>query len=124
MATTTAGDRLTAPAGADLTGKRYCLVKEDASNNIVLATAGTDNIIGVLDSEGKLGDSVDVVLINGSGTFKVKASATITAGASLTATTGGLAVSTTTTGHRVFGKARRAAVTNEVTEYIKANEKY
>lgn len=124
MATVTPGERLSAPAGADLTGKRYCLVKEDASNNIILATAGTDNIIGVLDSEGKLGDTVDVVLINGSGTFKVKSSATIAAGASLTATTGGLAATTTTTGNRVFGKARRAAVANEITEYIKSNEKY
>ena len=124
MAVYTENDRITAPAGVDLTGKRYCLVKEDANNNIVLATAATDNILGVLDSEGKLGDSVDVVLINGGGTFKVKLSAAVTAGASITATTGGLAVATSTTGNRVFGKARRAGVANEVTEYLKSNEKY
>ena len=124
MATITLGERLSAPAGADLTGKRYHIVKEDANNNIVLATAATDNIVGVLDSEGKLGDTVDVVLLNGHGTFKVKTSGAIAKDAFLTANASGQAISTTTTGNRVIGRARRASVTGEVAEYIKTNEKY
>lgn len=124
MATFQPGERGSFEAGADLTGKRYCAVKLDSNGNVVLATAGTDVIIGVLDSEPRQGATADVVLINGAGTFKAIASANIAKDAFITATAGGQAVGTTTAGHRVFGRTLAAVVQGEVFEYIKANEKY
>lgn len=125
MATFQPGDRGSFPAGADLTGMRHRIVKLDANGAVVLATAGTDAIIGVLDNEPKLNGTAEVVLINGQGTFKVVASAAIAKDAFITATTGGKAVATTTTGHRVIGRNLiAAAVTDEVFEYVKSNEKY
>lgn len=70
------GDRYTAVAGADLTGKRYHIVKLNSAGEVVLASAATDAIIGVLDNEVKQGGVAEVVLANGQGTFRVKAAAT------------------------------------------------
>ena len=123
MTAFTPGDRISREAAVDLRGYRYRAVKLDANERVVLATAGTDDIIGVLDNEPKAGETADIVLINGQGTFKTKASANIAKGALITATTEGKAVTATTTGHRVYGRAIRAGVTDEVIEYIKMNEK-
>lgn len=122
MATYQPGDRGSFEAAADLSTKRYHAVKLNADGAIVLATAGTDAIIGVLDSDTKLGDTGDVVFINGPGSFKAKSGAAIAAGALITAGAGGVAV-TATAGDRAFGRALYAAVNGEVFEYIKANEK-
>ncbi|WP_064444439.1 DUF2190 family protein [Rhodococcus sp. YH3-3] len=119
------GDRYTAVAGADLTGKRYHIAKLDANGEVVLAAAATDNILGVLDNEVKKGGVAEVVLANGQGTFKVKAAnAVIAKDAFITTDASGKAVATTTAGNRVIGRAVRAGVANEVIEYVKHNEKY
>lgn len=119
------GDRYTAEAGADLTGKRYHIVKLNADGKVILATAATDVILGVLDNEPVLGAVADVVLANGQGTFRVKAAnATIAKDAFITSDANGKAVATTTTGNRVIGRAVRAFAANEIGEYVKANEKY
>lgn len=124
MAAIQPGERYSAPAGADLSAKRYHLVKLDSSGNVVVATAATDNILGTLDNSPKQGQNADVVLANGAGSFKVKLGGTVTAGAYLTANSDGEAVATTTAGNRVIGRAVRAGVENEIAEYIKHNEKY
>src|SRR5690242_2113292 len=74
-------------AGADLSGSQYLLVKLGTNENeVALATAATDNIIGViLDGGKKQGDTVLVGLIPSNGTLYVKAGAAITKGALLTA---------------------------------------
>lgn len=118
MATIQPGERYTARAGADLTGKRYHIVKLNASDEAVLSSAATDAHFGVLDYEAKAGDSVDIVMLNGSGTFKVKTAANIAAGALITSNASGQAI-TATTGARVIGRALRASVAGEVAEYIK-----
>ncbi|WP_425005757.1 hypothetical protein [Mycolicibacterium sp. S3B2] len=111
--------------GADLTGKRYHIVKLDSSGNVVLATAATDAILGVLDNEPKLGAVADVVLINGQGTFRAKAAnSTISKDAYITTNGSGQAVATTTAGNRVIGRAVRDFAANEIGEYIKSNERY
>lgn len=117
----TQGNFITAAAGADLHGKEYYIVKFDTNNAVVLATAGTDEICGVIDEapQGATG-SVSVAHVSGAGTGKVIASTTISKRAFLTATTGGKAVTTTTPGNRVFGRARDAALaTNDIIEYEK-----
>lgn len=124
MAAVQPGERYSAPAAADLSTKRYHLVKFDTNQNIVLATAATDAILGVLDNSPKLGQTADVVLVNGPGSFKVKLGANTSAGAYLTANGDGEAIGTTTTGNRVIGRLVRTGVENEIAEYIKHNEKY
>lgn len=123
MAAIQPGERLTAPAGADLTGKRYYFVKFDTNQNIVLATSATD-ILGVLDNEPTLGRNAEVVLLNGVGTFKVKLAANTSAKASLTSDSNGKAVATTNAGDIVCGRLVRTGVQDEIAEYVKANYKY
>lgn len=119
------GDRYTAVAGADLTGKRYHIVKLNADGKVVLAAAATDAVLGVLDNEVKAGGVAEVVLANGQGTFKVKSAATaIAKDAFITTDANGQAVATTTDGNRVVGRAVRAGVAGEVIEYVKHNENY
>lgn len=125
MAVFQPGDRGSFPVGADLTGKRYRQVKLDSNGAVVLATAGTDNILGTLDNEPKLGATADVVFANAPGTFKGVSSGVIAKDAFLTATTDGKLIGTTTAGHRVVGRNSIAAtVDGEIFEFIKHNEKY
>lgn len=123
MAAIQPGERLTAPAGVDLTGKRYYYVKFDTNQNIVLATSATD-ILGVLDNEPKAGANAEVVLLNGVGTFKVKLAANTSAKASLTSDSNGKAVATTNAGDIVCGRLVRTGVQDEIAEYVKTNYKY
>lgn len=118
------GDRYNAAAAADQTGNRYKYVKLDSSGNVVLAAASTDAILGVLDGEPLANRTADVVLLNGSGTFKVKAGGTIAKDAYITSNASGVAVATTSSGDRVCGRAVTSAVSGDVFEYIKLNEKY
>jgi hypothetical protein len=104
------GRTRTFKAGADLSSSQYCFVKLDSTQNqVVLATAGTDKIIGVLLNAPVSGDVAEVGLLSGSGTYKIKASTSISLGAYVTATTGGKAVTTTTAGNVVAGIAMQAA---------------
>lgn len=116
------GERVSEFGAVDLTGKRYHIVKTNADGKIVLSTAGTDLHLGVLDSEPKLKQVADVVMANGIGTFKVKAGANIAKDAKITSNANGQAV-TATTGDRAIGYAYRAAVSGEIFEYVKLNEK-
>ncbi|MDQ0825416.1 hypothetical protein QFZ60_001589 [Arthrobacter sp. B2I5] len=119
MATVQPGERYTALTGADLRGKRYHIVKFDSNCNIVLASAGSDTLIGVLDYEPRTAvDSVDVVLANGAGTFKVKTATNLAAGVLITANANGQAV-LATTGQKVIGRTLRASVAGEIAEYYK-----
>lgn len=118
------GERYSAPAGADFTGKRYYIVKLDSSGNVVLASAATDAILGVIDNEPKTGRTADVVLLNGTGTFKVKTGGNISKDAYITTDGNGKAIATTTTGNRVIGRAVRDSSSGDVAEYVKLNEKY
>ena len=78
------------------------------STGVDVATAGTDKIAGVYYGKvtSTAGQTIAVVRL---GTVIVEASAAISKGAYVTATTGGKAVSTTTSGDTVAGIARQAA---------------
>lgn len=118
------GDYDSREAGADLSTKQYYIVKTDANGKYILATAATDALRGVLVNAPKLGDTADVAIVNGSGTFKVLAGGTIAKDDFLTTDAAGKAIATTTTGNRVFGRAVAAAVSGDIVEYVKHNEKY
>lgn len=124
MTTFQQGPRYSAAAAADFTGKRYTIVKTDSNGNVVSASAATDAILGVIDNEPVSGRTADVVLINSEGTFKVKAGGTIAKDAYLTSDSNGAAVATTTTGNRVFGRALTSAVSGDIVQYVRCNEKY
>jgi hypothetical protein len=119
------GEEVSLISASDLSDKQYYLCKTDSSGNAVLAAAATDAILGVINDGGRQsGDTVSVMSINGTGTFKVKAGGSINKDAYLTATSDGTAIATTSSGNRVFGRAVRAASTNDIVEYVKYNEKY
>ncbi|MFM9793309.1 hypothetical protein [Streptomyces turgidiscabies] len=119
------GERFSAEAAVDLSAKQYHFVKLDSNGKLVLASAATDNILGVLANAPKLGQIGDVVLLNGAGSFKVKtAAANIAKDAYITSDANGQAVATTTTGNRVAGRLPYASTASEIAEYIKHNEKY
>lgn len=125
MATFTEGNYLSRTAGADLSAKQYYLVKLDSSNEVVLAAAATDKILGVLSNAPTDGETAVVRLINSNGTFKVKTAASnISQGARLTSDASGLAVATTTTGDVVFGRALLASVASDIAEYLCDDDVY
>lgn len=79
-------------AGADLSTSQGLFVKMgSADKTVVLASAATDNIIGVIIDGATTGGSVRVGLLNGNGTFQAKAAGAITRGALLTSNGSGLA---------------------------------
>jgi hypothetical protein len=120
------GEEYSAVSAADLSEKKGYLCKTDSSGNIVLAAAATDAILGVIADGGRQsGDTVSVMLINGTGTYKVVSGASFSKDAYLTTDGSGKAIGTTSSGNRVFGRAVRAATgADQVVEYVKYNEKY
>lgn len=119
MANFTEGNYLTREAGADLSTKQYYIVKLDTNGKVVLASASTDKILGVLANAPVSGDPAVVRLINSVGTFKVKtANAGIAQGARLTSDSSGLAIATTTSTHVVFGRMPVASNANDIAEYL------
>lgn len=122
MATFQEGDRHSVKSAVDLSEKPFRIVKRDTKGDVVLATAGTDVLLGTVANMPKKGATADVVLLNGTGSFKAVASAAIARDALITATTDGKAV-TAVAGDRAIGRALYAAVAGEVFEYLKLNEK-
>ena len=110
-------------AGADLSAAAdtYKTVKFDGNGDIVLGAATSDNIIGILENSPELGDTAEVRLISASGTGKVRAGGNVSVGDMLTQNSTGRAIATTTTGHKVFGRAISAGATDEIIEYAPFN---
>lgn len=128
MANFTVGDDVTRPAGADLSAASniFKIVKK-SSGNVILATAGTDKLFGVISKvapSSSTGSPVGVHVRNASGTYKVVAGGTISEGDAITATTGGVAITTTTSGDQILGYADQAAVTGDIFEYLPSTGKY
>ncbi|MFF6951818.1 DUF2190 family protein [Streptomyces iakyrus] len=92
---------------ADAAIEPFRFVKKTATG-VAAATAGTDKIMGVMNANQAVatGQATPVSLL---GTAIVEASAAISVGAYVTATTAGKAVSTTTAGHVVRGIALEEA---------------
>lgn len=121
MAVFSDGRYIDRKAGADLSGKQYRVVKQQSDRTVVLATAASDNLFGVLTNAPVAGDTADVCGINAVGTFKVVLGGTVAFGAKLTTDANGAGV-TATTGNNVFGIAQEAGVTGQVIEYLCVKE--
>jgi hypothetical protein len=128
MSTYAEGQHVTLQSAADLSAKQYYAVKPDANGKAVLCGAADAAFLGILADGGRkpnasgFFDSVDVVLFNGTGTFKVKVgTAAVAKDALLTTDANGAAV-TATTGQRAFGRACAAGNAGDVIEYYKLNQ--
>lgn len=89
-----------------------------SSGQVVVATAGTDKIIGVTEDSAAAGEVVSVRLRSAPGTVKVKAGGTIAVGDLVTATTAGKLIATTTAGDQVVGMALEAGASNDLVEVM------
>lgn len=98
-------------AGADLSGKLFYLAKVDTDGDIILASAATDVVLGVIREAATENNPVTVQF---SGIGKAIAGGTIAPGDRLTSDGNGAAIATTSSGNAVFGVALMAADANEI----------
>lgn len=102
-------------AGADLTGKRYYLVKVNSDREVVLAGDGED-AIGVLHSEGIEGAMVQVCI---GGVSKVVAGGELaTIGTELASDTNGKATAAASTDQILGVQLSAAGAANELVELL------
>lgn len=102
----------------------YCFQKVDASNDqsVVIASAATDNIVGVLQTKPKAGKAANVQWL---GSSKVIAGGTITRGDKVTSDSSGHAITTTSAGNTVAGIALSSAVSGDIVEiFLTPGSKY
>lgn len=107
----------------DLSTKQYYIVKVDTSNaqSVVLAAAGTDPIVGVLQNKPAAGKMANVQIL---GTAKVIAGGSVTRGDLVTSDSNGKAVTTTTNKDVILGRALDTAASGDVFEVqLGANSK-
>lgn len=83
-----------------LAAKQYYAVKQHTDGTLILAAAGTDKILGILQNAPAIGKAGTVRF---GGTSKAIAGGTITVGAWVTATTDGTLIATTSASDVVVG---------------------
>lgn len=98
---------LTYEAGGDLSSSQYLIMQQEADGDVAVATAATQDLVGVLLNKPAAENRAAVVRVFGP--VKMIASAAINEGDAITATTGGKAVATTTDTNVVIGYAKTAA---------------
>lgn len=107
---------VTLPANADLSSHQFKAVDVNSSGKVVLASAAGQRVIGVLQNKPNAADQGAAVAI--AGITKMVASAAIAAGALVTTTNAGLAVTGATTNF-ILGRAITAAgAANDVIEVL------
>lgn len=84
-----------------LATKQYYIVKQHTDGTLILAAAGTDKIVGVVQNKPAVGAAA---LVRFLGTTKVVAGGTISVGAWVTSDSNGKAIATTTDKDVVLGK--------------------
>jgi hypothetical protein len=85
---------------------------------IIAATAGTDDIIGVIDVANDAGQQANVRLRSASGTAIGRAGGNVAIGDYVTATTAGELIATTTDGDQTVGIALEAAANDGFFEFM------
>ena len=98
-----------------LIAKQYYAVKQHTDGTLILAAAGTDKIVGILQNKPAVGAAA---LVRFLGTSKAISGGTISVGAWVTATTDGTLIATTTDKDVVVGKylGSAAAASGDVIE--------
>lgn len=97
-------------ATATLAAKQYHIVKfASTAGEVVIASAATDKIAGVVQNDPIAGQEADVAVL---GIAKVVAAASVAAGDHITTNTTGRAATTTTGNNHVLGIALDASSAN------------
>lgn len=102
------------------------IVKVDSSNapnQVVLAGAATDKIIGVTLDQASAGQTLTVRLRTAAGTLSVKLGGTVAAGDAVTSNADGVGIATTTAGDQILGYALEAGVSGDVIEVLPSTAK-
>jgi hypothetical protein len=119
------GNHVNFKAVSDLTAKQFYIVKASSTENeIALAAAATDKLIGVLTNKPLSGETADVYARNAAGTGKVIAGGTVAINDYITSDANGKAVATTTSGDQILGIALEAAVSGDIFKYLPYCGKY
>ena len=125
MSVTADGGRKSFIADADLSAKRYFIMKfATADNEIGIASGATNLLVGTLNNKPKEGEGANLTLRSGGVTGKVIAGATVTKGARITTDSNGKAIITTTAANEVLGIALEDAVSGDIFEYMPATGLY
>lgn len=125
MSTQNYGPTKAYKAGADLSAKQYFIVKLDTDQDtVVLASAGTDFLIGTIENKPKANENASVLLRSGGATGKVVLGGSVSAGNFLTADSAGKAVATTSGGDEILGRALKDGSAGDIIEYTPANVIY
>jgi hypothetical protein len=102
-------------AGADLRTKVFYFAKMSGDDTVVLAAAGTDQVVGVIREGGNTNDPVTVQF---GGMGKAIAGGTIVAGNRITADGSGKAVATTSAADKVIGVAIQGADAADIFSFL------
>lgn len=125
MSVTIDGGRKSFIADADLSAKRWYIMKfASAANEIGIASAATDLLVGTLNNKPKAGEGANITLRSGGVTGKVIAGATVSKGDQITTDSAGKAIATTTAADQVLGIAVEDAVSGDLFEYMPSTNIY
>lgn len=109
--------------GTDYTGTLYKILQFTSAGVVDVATAATQNLIGVQMQKAKANMELDVLLRNGGGIAKIVAGGTIAINDKLTSNASGAAITTVTSGDQVIGTALEAAVTGQIVTVLLSTQK-
>ena len=129
MATLVDGNVRTFKSVTDLSAGQYKCVKLSAENTVILSSAATDAILGVIDGIPAVGTlahpaNVPVRLRSAAGTIKVMAGGVIAAGNPVTPDSTGKVIATTTAGNQIVGYALEAGADTQIIEVMPSTAKY
>lgn len=95
-----------------------------SAGKVIAATAGSDVILGTVNSKAYANGTIDVHLRTSAGTICALAGGTIAVGDAVTATTAGAVITTTTATNQILGYALEAATTGKFVELLPSTAKY
>lgn len=117
MAYEITGLKFTLPAAADLSASQYCFLSCNATSQAALLTTAV-NTVGVLQNKPAAANVAAEIMVNA--VSKVKAGATVAAGANVMADGSGRAITATST-NKIIGIALTGGAVNEIISVYVAN---
>lgn len=115
MAVTNHGDKHSLRAAADLSTKKFYILKQTADDAVNLAAAATDILLGTLNNKPSMGETASVARFRGGATVKVILGATLARGARITSDANGKAIAATA-GQKYFATLLHGGVANDIVE--------
>lgn len=109
------GQPFSLPAAASMSGKQYQLATINTSGQWALCSAGTDDVLGVIQHDAASGDQVRCETM---GILKVKAGGNVTVGAYASSDASGKAVISVTSTHKRFGMFLDAGASGDIVRVL------